>query len=159
MVILQHPMESKHPYNTAGMAQRSLLRCRIHVGETYDDRIIRDLVEQQSILLFPDMPWLKQAKKMDYQPSQLVVIDATWRKAKKILHLNPMLQELPRMALNNHPSSEYSIRSSSIADSLATIEALKIALSNLDEATDYSDLLSPFHKMISLARRYKPEAD
>ena len=159
VVILQHPMESNHPYNTAGMTSRSLQHCQLHVGERFAEDWIAQLIEQRSILLFPDMPWLKSTRQLENQPRQLVVIDATWRKAKKILHLNPLLQELPRMAINNHPQTEYSIRSSTIAHSMATIEAVGIALTRLDTRTDYSGLLSPFHRMIKLAKRYKPETN
>jgi len=41
---------------------------------------------------------------------RLVVLDATWRKSRKLLHLHPLLQALPRLPLRDPPPSLYRIR-------------------------------------------------
>jgi DTW domain-containing protein YfiP len=37
----------------------------------------------------------------------LVVLDATWRKSRKMLHLNPFLGQLPRLSLEDMSPSRY----------------------------------------------------
>ena len=86
---------------------------------------------------------------------QLVVIDATWRKSKKILHLHPALQQLPRVNLSGNLQSQYTVRKTSIADGLSTIESIVLALQKLEGENSESDeifqsMLQPFEKMITM---------
>jgi DTW domain-containing protein YfiP len=63
----------------------------------------------------------------------LVIIDGTWRKAKKIWLSNPWLHGMRVCHLNSPISSKYHIRSSRQPDGLASIEAAASALSQLGE--------------------------
>jgi DTW domain-containing protein len=62
---------------------------------------------------------------------RLVVLDGTWRKSRKMLHLNPGLQALPRLALRDPPPSHYLIRKAHRPDQLSTLEATCLALAQL----------------------------
>ena len=63
---------------------------------------------------------------------RLVLIDGTWRKAKKIWMSNPWLQQL-RVCHIDAVSSRYRIRRGSVPGGLATIEAAASALEQLGE--------------------------
>ena len=77
-----------------------------------------------------------------------MVIDASWKKSKKILFLNPALQSLPRIGLTDLATSQYQIRSTSQTDGVSTIEAIYYALSELEDQP-VNDLLLPFLTMVS----------
>ena len=46
----------------------------------------------------------------DEMPLLLIVPDGTWRKARKLLYLNPLLDALPRVTLGQVPPSRYRLR-------------------------------------------------
>ncbi|WP_157960378.1 tRNA-uridine aminocarboxypropyltransferase [Marinimicrobium alkaliphilum] len=76
---------------------------------------------------------------------RLVVLDATWRKSRKLLHLNPALGRLPRLSLEHTPPSRYRIRKAHQPNQLSTLEASCYALSLLEQgAVDYTPLLDRF---------------
>ena len=60
--------------------------------------------------------------------TRLIIIDATWRKSRKMLFVNPWLQTLPRLALHSPPVSQYRVRRAHRADQLSTFEAACEAL-------------------------------
>jgi DTW domain-containing protein YfiP len=67
-----------------------------------------------------------------------------------MLYLNPLLQQLPRLALRDMPASAYRIRKAHGADQLSTLEAAAYALMQLnnDEA-GLRPLLSAFNGFVS----------
>jgi DTW domain-containing protein YfiP len=52
----------------------------------------------------------------------MVVLDATWRKSRKMLHLNPALQALPRLACE-HAGFELPDPQGHAPDQLSSLEA------------------------------------
>ncbi len=76
---------------------------------------------------------------------QLVLIDATWRKARKMLALNPLLQALPRWSLQALPPSRYAIRKAQRPEQRSTLEAACLGLGQIErEPARYGALLSAF---------------
>jgi len=76
---------------------------------------------------------------------RLVVLDATWRKSRKLLHLHPLLQALPRLPLRDPPPSLYRIRKAHRPDQLSTLEATCYALMQLEQrSAPYQPLLQAF---------------
>lgn len=145
IIILQHPSEVGHAKGTVRLIRLAIPTAEVYVGERPEDFI----EAQESIsssaspvfLIFPDNSGGKFLQ--DEQPSQvapghkisatLVLIDGTWRKAKKILALNEWLQQLPRLTIQPEAPSEYRIRSSRIENSLSTLEALAYTLEQLQD--------------------------
>ena len=70
-----------------------------------------------------------------------MVLDGTWRKSLRMLHANPMLQKLPRLALREPPASIYRIRKAHRPDQLSTFEATCQALLQMGEAPESVALL------------------
>ena len=81
------------------------------------------------------------------RPLLLVVPDGTWRKARKLLHLNSALAALPRVCLPPGLNSRYRLRKAPAAGALATIEAIAAAL-ELQEGRSFAALLRPFEALI-----------
>jgi DTW domain-containing protein YfiP len=81
---------------------------------------------------------------------RLVVLDATWRKSRKMLYQNPALQALPRLALRDMPASIYRIRKAHAPDQLSTLEAATYALMQLHgDAVRFQPLLDAFDGFVS----------
>ncbi|MDN5676373.1 MAG: DTW domain-containing protein, partial [Pseudomonas sp.] len=92
VILLQHPSETAHALNTARLAALGLNNAELRVGEVFDD-----LAEWLAMpgyrpaLLFPgdDAQVLTAYGKNDDTPLLLIVPDGTWRKARKVLYMNP----------------------------------------------------------------------
>ena len=101
-----------HALNTARLAALGLNNAELIVGEVFED--LPRLLNQpgyQARLLFPaDDAQPLQAYAPSDEPLLLVVPDGTWRKARKLLHLNPLLAALPRVTLAEGGVSRYRLR-------------------------------------------------
>ncbi len=114
VLVLQHPSEVGHALNTARLATLGLTNAELRVGEVFDDlSTLLSPPGYQARLLFPaDDAQLLQAytERAEAQPLLLVVPDGTWRKARKLLYLNPLLASLPRVTLGPGAVSRYRLR-------------------------------------------------
>ena len=156
VLIIQHPLEQKHPFNTGRMAHLCLSNSELIVAETLSASQLTSILKTPSALLYPSLPWLPAAKEpTDHRNiQQLIVIDATWNKSKKILHLHPALQKLPRLHLEGNLSSNYQIRKTTVANGLSTLESIVKALDIIEPSPEgesaFEVMLQPFKKMIGL---------
>jgi len=148
VLILQHPSEVNHALNTARLAALGLVNAELVVGETVDPALLNP-PGYRACLLFPgeDAQPLA-ASAAGQQPMLLVVPDGTWRKARKLLHLNPVLAALPRVTLDGAPPSRYRLRKAPAAGALSTIEAITQALEVLEAPASFQPLLAPFDALI-----------
>jgi DTW domain-containing protein len=150
VLILQHPSEVNHALNTARLAALGLSNAHLVVGEVFEDLdVLLDVPGYQARLLFPGeeaRPLVKQSA--DERPTLLVVPDGTWRKARKLLHLNPRLAALPRVTLTDAPASRYRLRKAPGPDALSTLEAIVHALRTLEPEHSFDALLRPFDALI-----------
>ena len=86
---------------------------------------------------------------------RLVVLDATWRKSRKMLYLNPQLQQLPRLPLRDTPASHYLIRKAHAPDQLSTLEATCYALMQLEQdASRFVPLITAFDGFVAQQLSY-----
>jgi len=148
VLLLQHPSEVGHALNTARLAALGLANAALRVGEDFSDL---DLSAWDAWLLFPGESAVALAElaiqPVD-KPRLLVVPDGTWRKARKLLHLNPNLAALPRVVLPEGLTSRYRLRKAPAEGALSTIEAVVHALDALDAPQSHADLLRPFDALI-----------
>lgn len=153
VLILQHPSEVKHALNTARLAALGLNNAELLVGEVFES--LAALLQPpgyRACLLFPG----KQAQTLlqfaeqqhSEQPLLLVVPDGTWRKARKLLHLNPLLATLPRVMLPEGLQSRYRLRKAPMPGALSTIEAIVTALNTVEAPVCFDALLKPFDALI-----------
>jgi DTW domain-containing protein YfiP len=150
VLLLQHPSEVNHALNTARLAALGLKNAQLVVGEVFDD--LSSLLNPpgyQARLLFPaDDAQPLQAYGQSDEPLLLVVPDGTWRKARKLLHLNPLLAALPRVTLVEAAVSRYRLRKAPGPGALSTVEAIVQALQVLEAPTSFAALLKPFEALI-----------
>ncbi len=162
VLILQHPMEVDHAKGSARLLHMSLARSRLAVGEAFAaDAMQAMLADRRAVLLYPEtageqelgMPapppfdpaWLAEPAQL-----RLVVLDGTWRKSRKMLYLNPLLQQLPRLPLRDTPPSHYLIRKAHLPDQLSTLEATTYALAQLEgDAQKFAPLIEAFDGFVS----------
>ena len=152
VLILQHPQEAQHALNTARLAALGLLNCELRCAEYFTDlpALLNDPC-WRSCLLFPgeqSVPVAQFAGESDGKPLQLVVPDGTWRKVRKLLHLNPALAALPRVTLASVSASRYRVRKAAMPGALSTIEAIVQALEEVEGYGRFQPLLRPFEALI-----------
>ncbi|MBB3224820.1 tRNA-uridine aminocarboxypropyltransferase [Pseudoduganella umbonata] len=153
LLILQHPMETMNAKNSARLLHLCLPGSTLAVGETFDSLDERLSGPRRPVLLYPDTPGdrsLGIPAPPPYRPEEaeqvlLVVLDATWRKSRKMLYLNPALQALPRLALHDVPASHYLIRKAHAPGQLSTLEATAYALARLEgDPSRFAPLIDAF---------------
>lgn len=152
VLLLQHPSEVGHALNTARLADLGLLNAELRVGEVFEDlATLLNPPGYQARLLFPGegAQLIDTAEPSDESlPWLLVVPDGTWRKARKLLHLNPLLAQLPRVTLPEGAVSRYRLRKAPGPGALSTLEAIVQALEILEVQTSFTPLLRPFEALI-----------
>ena len=168
VVILQHPLEASHPKGSARLLHMSLPGSRLAIGERFSEEVLRALLYQpfrqqgypdeipvrQPVLLYPKMedsasPPVQEPQALNPNGVRLIVLDGTWRKSRKMLHTHPLLQCLPRMALEAPPPSRYRIRQAHRPNQLSTLEAVCHALAWLENDEEkYQPLLTAFDTFV-----------
>lgn len=170
LIILQHPQEVNNAKNTAGLLQLSLASCQHHVGETFSELFLRELLAGDgkiNLLLYPPTvetgmlttppPPLPDLSEIKPEALRLILLDGTWRKSRKMLYLNPLLQQLPRLTLVDCPASRYHIRKAQGQDQLSSLEASCYALQQLESnQVDYQPLLAAFDRFIARQLAFIP---
>lgn len=172
VLILQHPDEAPNSKNTAGLLHLSLKNTRLQIGESFAAAdltgwLIAD--QKQPLLLYPEITEYKALGLAAPQPPlsadqlkpnllRLVVIDATWRKSRKMIYLNAALQSLPRMTLADSPESLYKIRKAHSENQLSTLEASCYALQQLEKhKVDYAPLLTAMSLFVAQQSAFTPK--
>ena len=152
LIILQHPREAKHPLNSARIAKLGISNCQLWVGEDFATHqgLQQALAEKACYLLFPGNNARDSAEVLAQStPEVLIIIDGTWRKARRIYHSNQSLQQLPAIVLNNPERSNYRIRKAPGDSALSTIESTVTLLRQACGQPDaHNSLLRAFNWMI-----------
>jgi DTW domain-containing protein YfiP len=161
VLILQHPLEVANAKGSARLLHLSLPGSVLVAGEAFDQPTLHRLLYDGGripLLLYPeggDAPAPDPAILATPSALRLVVLDGTWRKSRKMLYLNPLLQSLPRLALQGMPESHYRIRKAHAPDQLSTLEASAYALMRLDGGEPrYQPLLSAFDGFVAQQAGY-----
>lgn len=150
VLILQHPDEVRHALNTARLAALGLSNAELRVGEQFPE-LAAELAGVEAWLLFPgeDAQRVDTLIEMDSGSERVLVVpDGTWRKARRILHCNPWLATLPRLALPEGLESRYRLRKAPGPGALSTVEAVVHCLNALEGGGRFDALLRPFEALI-----------
>lgn len=167
VVVLQHPLEVHQAKGTGRLLHLSLPHSLLLVGETFIEATLQACIHgplhhaesesgPQRSVAADDAAALQHEA-----PSRLrlIVLDATWRKSRKMLYANPLLQALPRLALQGLPPSQYSIRKAHQVDQRSTLEATCAALAQLEGSAErYAPLLRAFEGFVAQQARYRSAA-
>ncbi len=158
VTIIQHPNETKHYKGSGRLLHLCLPNSELIVGETLN---IEQHINQQkqAVLLYPTNTTddVIYPSELDTSKTQLIVIDATWRKSRKVLHLNPSLNALPKLELPHPlPSSLYDIRKAEKQGQLSTLEATALALDALEpNKALYQQLIHCFSGFVQYIQHQK----
>lgn len=170
LLILQHPLEVHNAKNSARLLHLCVRPSVLVEGEAFDAGALAALLnegDRMPVLLYPDTPGdrsLGIAPPPELAPEvlatperlRLVIVDATWRKSRKMLYLNPLLQQLPRYTLRAMPPSHYRIRKAHGPDQLSTLEAAAYALMQLDPApARWQGLIDAFDGFVGQQMRWR----
>ena len=182
VVVLQHPLEVAHAKGSVRLLHLSLPHSLLAIGEAFAEAALQARISaplaaragpsapKQAVLLYPDSPQ-DQALGLPVPPAlapgllrdpsglRLIVLDGTWRKSRKMLYLNPLLQQLPRLALQDMPASSYRIRKAHKPDQLSTLEAVCAALAQLEgQAAPFEPLLAAFDGFVAQQQACRVQA-
>jgi len=157
LLILQHPSEQKQALATVPLLQLCIEPLDVLIGESFGHlEIIQSILKRpdECRVLFPSehsVQWdLSKQVESDEAVSTLIILDGTWRKAKRIWHMNPWLEQLPSVQLSNAPKSQYQIRASSVEGGVSTLEAVMHGCNYLSGRAQFNELLKPFNAMIDM---------
>ncbi|MFC5548680.1 tRNA-uridine aminocarboxypropyltransferase [Massilia aerilata] len=151
LLVLQHPLEVHNAKNSARLLHLCLPSSRLLVGEIFPAAELETALYADGrtpLLLYPRTvgeaslglplpPVLDPALLAAPARLRLVLLDATWRKSRKMLYLNSLLPALPRLGLQDLPPSAYRIRKAHAPDQLSSLEAAAHALSQLENRPEH----------------------
>ena len=183
LLVLQHPMEAGHAKNTARLLHLCVEGSRLHEGEVFAPDALQQWLHApwshpsapgavHTVLLYPPTPpdpqlpvvqppalpahWLHQPDTL-----RLVLVDGTWRKSRKMLYLNPALQQLPRLSLQDVPHGRYAIRKAQAPGQLSSFEAAALALAQLNgwpaDGPAMQQLMRSFDAAMRLHGQLRPD--
>jgi DTW domain-containing protein YfiP len=171
IIILQHPKETKHAKNTVKLLTLGLDKVTVLRGEKPEDwaELVQKVSEQPHsyCLFYPHEksipiesifslqqnwePHSTELRNVELQSTGLfplnhnvIFIDASWRKALKIWHLNPWLRQCVSWHFATPPENQYHIRQTTQRSSLSTLESVAYVL----EQTHNIDC-TPLHTLFS----------
>lgn len=157
VIVWRHPSESKNAKNTADLLKMCLANCRIEDGEVFSPERLA-IENGRCALLYPGGKLLESSSVHagKAQFTQLLLIDGTWRKSRKILHLNPWLAHMPCYTFNS-VSSAYRIRKAEQNGQLSTFEAGALALRFLEnDGMIERSLMAVFEKFVGCWEDFVP---
>ncbi|TVP14557.1 tRNA-uridine aminocarboxypropyltransferase [Shewanella sp. KCT] len=171
LIVLQHPSEVSHAKNSVKLMQAVMgEQLRLVVGETPEDFAdLRGYLAAQSgpvCLLYPSETSQPLEASVQHHDAILLLLDGTWRKAYKLLQLNPWLLEFTGVHLDLDAPSKYTIRKAKRDDSLSTLEAAALAIETLEPGCDVSPLHDALAALVekrlaampaSVRQRYEPK--
>lgn len=167
VIIWQHPSEHNHPKGSApllakSLSQTILINSEIASMEDIAGEAGINLKEGKIYLLFPDEGGFSTKSPNIQSPSisGIIAIDGTWRKARKILHLNPWLTKLPRIAIDSKIKGLYEgFRKAETEGQLSTLEAVCQALEIIEQnPMKYRPLTTEFARYLEHLKSFQPSA-
>ena len=165
-VFLMHPKEFKQEKAATGrLTHLCLSNSELHVGVGFDgDDTVQTLLHDPRffpVLLYPGKTAVNLSepgsrpdfrRELAGRPLLVVLLDATWSGARKMLKLSPSLQRLPRLMFTPTAPSRYVIKQQPQAGCLSTLESVHELLTALEHAgldryPDPAQLLDVFQRM------------
>ncbi|QYK01212.1 tRNA-uridine aminocarboxypropyltransferase [Shewanella psychrotolerans] len=152
LIVLQDPSEVKHAKNSVKLMKAVMKDLRVVVGETTEDFMsLRAYLDEQTkpiFVLYPSEVSLSVGELSPPKEAILLLLDGTWRKAFKLLKLNPWLNQYPAVHLDLDSPSHYTIRKAKRSDSLSTLEAAAMAISIIEPSCDVSPLTDALSALV-----------
>ena len=164
LLILHHPLEVGNAKNSARLLHLCVSGSAMATGEAFETGELDSLLHADGrtpVLLYPatpddaGLPAPPPIPALPVEALRLVLLDATWRKSRKMLYLNPALQRLPRLGLTDVAPSNYRIRKAHAPHQLSSLEAAAQALGQLENAPGcFGPLLDAFDGFVAQQAAY-----
>ena len=133
-VLLMHPKEAfKQKTGTGRLTNIALIDSEIIIGVDFtENKRLKELLSDESyypVLLYPDEnAWTASnpALKNELGTSKkllVIVLDATWPLAKKMLKLSPNLHEIPKISFRAGYRSQFKFKKQPAEECLSSIES------------------------------------
>ncbi len=141
LLLLIHLRETYQTSNTGHLLPLAMPSCEMRIYGDYNDPMSEEglvLPGHQTYLLFPGHEakiLTREEIEEDGRPVSLIVPDATWRQASRMMRRCTPLHSLPRRILPPGPPSRYKLRRSDDPSRLSTFEAAARALGILEGPT------------------------
>ncbi len=155
LIILQHPSEANKAVGSARILSLSLTNSELICSETMP---LDYLETAPTYLLYPSNEPVMNASSAKFASnSQFILLDGSWKKAFRLLQLNPALQQLPKVGIEVKQPSQYRIRKSTKAQGVSSVEAGFYLMSQLEGSEGkFTPLLSAFDAMIDFQLQQMP---
>tara|TARA_R110001606_G_scaffold397221_1_gene573033 strand:- start:117 stop:716 length:600 start_codon:yes stop_codon:yes gene_type:complete len=133
ILILQDPKEAQHAKNTVSLLSLGLplVECISTANQDALSRALRQNDPTKWRLVFPSDDSVS-IESIDADSTDeiegLILLDATWRKAKKLYFTEPLLHAFKAVYFSQPPLGQYSIRKSPSVEALSTLEACAYAI-------------------------------
>lgn len=164
-VFLMHPKEAyKQKTGTGRLASLSLADSEIIIGVDFTANtrlsdLLADTDTYFPVLLYPaEDAWHSDTPTFRYaiggRKLLVIVIDATWFFARKMLFLSRNLQHLPTLSFSKPYRSEFTFKNQPAPECLSTIESVYYLTEELKAGgiaradADVTGLMEVFHRMI-----------
>ncbi len=161
-IILQHPSEAKHAKNTGRLLATSLGVTPFIEEDFSGDFALQALIfdgTPQALLFVEHSLINNRVIDRTVDPAERLqrvwIIDATWRKALKMILANPLLQELPLLTVDS--TTMWSVRSAPTEQHLATIEAAAAFCRQFGEPEVAQTLTQNFLRWQDEISRFRPD--
>ncbi|KAL6313925.1 hypothetical protein AAG906_011652 [Vitis piasezkii] len=142
-----------------GFVVKKLQKRQVSEGQEFEEYEEFEIaVPPGSVLLFPSEKSVA-VEEIDFEVKNLIVLDGTWAKAKRMYNENPWLKLLPHLKLEVEKMSLYSeVRHQPKAGYLSTIESIVYSLKAVGDNPEGLDgLLDVFESMVGDQRQCKDE--
>lgn len=167
VVVLQHPQEKKEALATVPLLQAVLPATKVKIGLSWPNLktiLKREVDTKRWGVLYlgtaTESEVLKNAsgqvhfvgETSDRNLEGIVILDGSWREVKALWWRNPWLLKLRRIVLKpEQPAIYHSLRREPRKESLSTLEAVAIVLSELDTPELYTKLTAPLKQLLQNA--------
>jgi len=149
--IVQHPREQDFRLLTTVPLLCECVpkdKCIIYRGRRFPESKFPDLHKicslKDTILLYPSADAISiedYLKETEVKDVNMVVLDGTWREAKSIYFNNTLFHGLKKVKLCGSWKSEFVIKTQPNNSSLSTIEAVAIAIGQLESKPEFLDVV------------------
>ncbi|MFG1504526.1 tRNA-uridine aminocarboxypropyltransferase [Halobacteriovorax sp. ZH5_bin.2] len=164
LIILQDQKEALHPFNTARLAKLVAPNIELVTSENINEELIQEIKGLRPFLLFKNERSiaLNAENIHSLESNNFIVLDGTWKKARKIYHTWPQLSDLPcfHLELDDQKTIYQSIRKSCGETHLSTLEAITATLLALGDIqqSQKDQFLAPLKELIKQqeAFQHKP---
>jgi DTW domain-containing protein len=158
VVVIMPTTEVRKPTNTGRLVPLLLTGGEVRLrGVEGAPLQVEDLLvpERRTFVLDPDARATLDAELVasDPRPATLIVLDGTWRQARRILNRTLALNRAQRVRLAEGAPSRYRLRTPKATDKLATLEAIARALLPLEGPEVTAHLEAAFDEVVESTLR------